>query len=252
MAPAVAAGLRPAKQTGGTADAPRLRRLGRRHHGHRRALFAFFDAGPTGEPNAGIRYLRAHAGQRVTLSLRHADGTTQDVNVLLNSSEVATVGAARQRRDRPGRAGHRGLLVPAGTHDRARPARRHQPGGAAHGHGGGHGHDCGGRPARQPEQPAGRRPDRHRRHRRPGPHAEPADLPGLPDRPAVGQPGRHQRRCPSRPWMAVGSSSASSSASWGRASARRAEAATYLVGFGLLIAFILWISYFDITRPGGG
>ena len=32
----------------------------------------------------------------------------------------------------------------------------------------------------------------------------------------------------------------------------RAEAATYLVGFGLLIAFILWISYFDITRPGGG
>ena len=32
----------------------------------------------------------------------------------------------------------------------------------------------------------------------------------------------------------------------------RAEAATYMVGFGLLIAFILWISYFDITRPGGG
>jgi len=32
----------------------------------------------------------------------------------------------------------------------------------------------------------------------------------------------------------------------------RAEAATYLVGFGLLLAFILWISYFDITRPGGG
>jgi hypothetical protein len=25
-----------------------------------------------------------------------------------------------------------------------------------------------------------------------------------------------------------------------------------MVGFGLLIAFILWISYFDITRPGGG
>jgi regulator of sigma E protease len=32
----------------------------------------------------------------------------------------------------------------------------------------------------------------------------------------------------------------------------QAERATYLVGFGLLIVFIIWISFFDLQRLGGG
>ena len=90
VAPAVAAGLRPAKQIGGTADAPVYDQSGDVITAIDGQQFAFFDAGPTGEPNAGIRYLRAHAGQQVTLSLLHADGTTQDVTVHLNTNDVAS------------------------------------------------------------------------------------------------------------------------------------------------------------------
>ena len=89
VAPSVAAGIRPAKVIGGTADAPQYDDSGDRITAIDGQQFAFFDAGPTGEPNAGIRYLRAHAGQTVTLTLLHADGTSQDVAVKLNTSDVA-------------------------------------------------------------------------------------------------------------------------------------------------------------------
>ncbi len=89
VAPSVAAGLRPGKVVGGTADNPIYDRSGDLIVAIDGKQFAWFDAGGTGEPNAGILYLRARTGQRVTLTVQHADGTTQDITVALNTADVA-------------------------------------------------------------------------------------------------------------------------------------------------------------------
>ena len=157
VAPAVAAGL-----TAGQADRRHrrragLRRHGRRHHGHRRPAVRLLRRRPDGRAErrdplpAGPRRAARHA--LPAPPRRHDPGRDRAAQ----QQRGRVVGAARQRRHRPGRTRHRRLLVPAGAHDRARPARRHQPGSAAHGHGGGHGRDRGRRPARQPGQPAGGR-----------------------------------------------------------------------------------------------
>ncbi len=51
--------------------------------------FAWFDAGASGAPDAGQRYLRAHLGETVTLTVQHTDGSVEDVRVTLNTSERA-------------------------------------------------------------------------------------------------------------------------------------------------------------------
>jgi regulator of sigma E protease len=89
LSPAEAAGLTPAKVTGITEEGKTYDDSGDlivAIDGH---SFAWFDAGATGAPDSGIRYLRDRAGQEVTLTVRHADGTTEDVQVTLNTAEVA-------------------------------------------------------------------------------------------------------------------------------------------------------------------
>ena len=90
VGPAQAAGLTPAKVIGNDANGPLYDDSGDvivAIDGH---TFAWFDAGTGGAPDGGIRYLREHAGQTVTLSVRHADGTVSDVQVTLNTPAVAT------------------------------------------------------------------------------------------------------------------------------------------------------------------
>ncbi|MGZ3586754.1 MAG: M50 family metallopeptidase [Candidatus Limnocylindrales bacterium] len=89
LSPASAAGLTPAKVTGSTQAGKTYDDSGDlivAIDGH---SFAWFDAGATGAPDSGIRYLRDRAGQEVTLTVRHADGTAEDVQVTLNTAEVA-------------------------------------------------------------------------------------------------------------------------------------------------------------------
>ncbi|MGZ3640681.1 MAG: M50 family metallopeptidase [Candidatus Limnocylindrales bacterium] len=89
LSPAAAAGLTPAKVTGSTQAGKTYDDSGDlivAIDGH---SFAWFDAGATGAPDSGIRYLRDRAGQEVTLTVRHADGTAEDVQVTLNTAEVA-------------------------------------------------------------------------------------------------------------------------------------------------------------------
>ncbi|MFI5261138.1 MAG: M50 family metallopeptidase [Candidatus Limnocylindrales bacterium] len=88
-APSVTAGLQPGKVIGGTAANPVYDDSGDLIVAIDGQQFAWFDAGATGEPNAGIAYLKAHAGQQVVLTVKHADGTTQDIPVLLNTKAVA-------------------------------------------------------------------------------------------------------------------------------------------------------------------
>ena len=251
VAPAVAAGLTPAKQIGGTADAPVYDDSGDVITAIDGQQFAFFDAGPTGEPNAGIRYLRAHAGQQVTLSLRHADGTTQDVTVQLNSNDVASSAPLVN-----GATGQ-GVLGIVGYWYQPGPTIAHDPldaislgaqrtvmaaatvvtavGGL-----------LGNLGSPQVAGPIGivgivgqvrtENPPIFLVYLIALLSANLAVINTLPIPPMDG--GR----------VLVGVIKRIV----GTRLSTRAEAATYLVGFGLLIAFILWISYFDITRPGGG
>jgi regulator of sigma E protease len=251
VAPAVAAGLRPAKQIGGTADAPVYDQSGDVITAIDGQRFAFFDAGPTGEPNAAIRYLRAHAGQQVTLSLLHADGTTQDVTVHLNSTDVASSAPLVN-----GATGQ-GVLGIVGYWYQPGPTIVHDPltaislgaqrtvmaaatvvnavGGL-----------LGNLGSPQVAGPIGivgivgqvrtENPPIFLVYLIALLSANLAIINALPIPPMDG--GR----------VLVGVIKRVV----GPRLSMRAEAATYMVGFGLLIAFILWISYFDITRPGGG
>ena len=251
VAPAVAAGLRPAKQIGGTATAPVYDDSGDVITAIDGQHFAFFDAGPTGEPNAGIRYLRAHAGQRVTLSLLHHDGTTQDVTVLLNDTTVATSsplvnGATGQGVlgivgywYQPGPTIARGPLdaISLGAQRTVMAAATVVTAVAGL---------LGNLGSPQVAGPIGivgivgqvrtENPPIFLVYLIALLSANLAVINTLPIPPMDG--GR----------VLVGVIKRLV----GTRLSTRAEAATYLVGFGLLLAFILWISYFDITRPGGG
>lgn len=251
VAPAVAAGLRPAKQVGGTADAPIYDDTGdviTAIDGHH---FAFFDAGPTGEPNGGIRYLRAHAGQRVTLSLLHADGSTQDVTVMLNTNDVATSAPLVNGATGQGVLGIVGYWYQPGptiAHDAVDAislgAQRTAMAAATviTAVGG----LLGNLGSPQVAGPIGivgivgqvrtQNPPIFLVYLIALLSANLAVINVLPIPPMDG--GRVLVGVIKR---VVGARLST-----------RAEAATYLVGFGLLIAFIIWISYFDITRPGGG
>ena len=224
------------------ADGPRLRRLGRRDPGHRRpAPSPGFDAGATGAPDAGIRYLREHAGQPVTLTVRHADGTVSGLSWSRSTTPEAAVDA--------GRPGYRQLRLRAAARD-----LQHDPL-EAH-------------PARLPANGAG---VDARSSTRLG------DLVGNLTNPQVAGPigivdivGQVRTQAPPvfLVWL-IGLLSANLAvinilpippmdggrvlvgahqAPRGRPPQREAERATYLVGFMLLIAFIVWISYFDIQR----
>jgi len=251
IAPAVAAGLRPAKQIGGTADAPVYDQSGDVITAIDGQQFAFFDAGPTGEPNAGIRYLRAHAGQRVTLSLRHADGTTQDVTVMLNSNEVATSAPLVNGATGQGVLGIVGYWYEPGPTIVRDPLTAISLGAQRTAMAAATvitavGGLLGNLGSPQVAGPIGivgivgqvrtENPPIFLVYLIALLSANLAVINTLPIPPMDG----------GRVLVAVIKRVV------GPRLSMRAEAATYMVGFGLLIAFILWISYFDITRPGGG
>ena len=176
IAPAVAAGLTPAKQIGGTADAPVYDQSGDVITAIDGQQVAFFTmpARPA-SPTPGSAYLRAHAGQQVTLSLLHANGIHRGRHrpprrpTMWRRSAPLVNGATGQ-----------GVLGIVGYWYQPGPTIVHDPLTAislgaqrtvmaaatvVNAVGGLLGNL---------RQPAGRRPDRHRRHRGPGPHGEPA------------------------------------------------------------------------------
>ena len=252
VAPAAAAGLRPSAKVGGTADAPIYDDSGdliTAIDGHQ---FAWFDAGPSGEPNAGILYIKAHSGQQVTLSLLHADGTTQDVNVLINTADVANNAPLVDGKT----TGQGALGIVGWRYDAGPPISRSLTDALSLGAqrtveaattvitavGG----LIGNLASPQVAGPIGivgivgqvrtENPPIFLVYLVALLSANLAVINTLPIPPLDG--GR----------VLVGVIKKVV----GPRLSTRAEAATYLVGFGLLIAFILWISYFDITRPGGG
>ena len=89
VSPAETAGLTPAQVTGNDANGPIYDDSGDVILAIDGQTFNWFDAGAGGAPDGGIRYLRAHAGQTVTLTVRHADGTVSEVPVTLNTADVA-------------------------------------------------------------------------------------------------------------------------------------------------------------------
>ncbi|HMJ80671.1 MAG TPA: M50 family metallopeptidase [Candidatus Dormibacteraeota bacterium] len=89
VSPAETAGLTPAQVTGNDANGPIYDDSGDVILAIDGQTFNWFDAGTGGAPDGGIRYLRAHAGQTVTLTVRHADGTVSEVPVTLNTADVA-------------------------------------------------------------------------------------------------------------------------------------------------------------------
>jgi regulator of sigma E protease len=250
-APAVAAGLRPAKQIGGTADAPIYDDSGDLITAIDGQQFAWFDAGPTGEPNAGILYLKAHAGQQVRLSLLHADGTTQDVLVTLNTPDVANNAPLVDGKTGQGTLGIVGYWYKPGPTIARSPLdavslgaeRTAQAATAVIGAVGGLLGNLGSPQVAGPIGIVGivgqvrtENPPIFLVYLIALLSANLAIINALPIPPMDG--GR----------VLVGVIKRVV----GARLSLQAERATYLVGFGLLIVFIIWISFFDLQRLGGG
>ena len=137
-------------------------------------------------PTPPLAYLRAHAGQQVTLTVQHADGTSRDVPVTLRVADRAAHGRAGRRSSSRelvhGQHPAHDLLD--GDRARLRSARVDAATLILRGLG-----DLVGNLTNPPVSG----PGRHRRRDRPGAHVAAAGLPDLVHRPAVGQPGGRQR-----------------------------------------------------------
>lgn len=98
--PAQLAGLRPAQVVGHDAQGNPIYNgsgdLILAINGHR---FAWFDAGAGGTPDAPITYLRQHEGQAVTLTVQRADGRIVELHTTLRSGSAAASQGALGIRD---------------------------------------------------------------------------------------------------------------------------------------------------------
>ncbi|MBA2254089.1 MAG: RIP metalloprotease, partial [Chloroflexi bacterium] len=56
--------------------------------------FSWFDASPAGVPDGILRYLRSHAGQTVILTVKQADGSVDERTVTLRGAEAAATEGA--------------------------------------------------------------------------------------------------------------------------------------------------------------
>ena len=133
---------------------PDLRQLGRRDHGDRRpAVPPVRQHGRSGPARPQRAYLRAHAGQTVTLTVQHADGTGATKTATLRSPDQITPGRAGRDAGRPSRTPASSTARRRDRHRRAADGRRvdadpARPGRPGHQH-----HQPAGVPARSGSSP---------------------------------------------------------------------------------------------------
>ena len=220
---------------------PHLRRLGRPHlaiDGQRFPVFADL----TRRPAAGATCARTPA------SRSRSPSGTPTARVDGRPGDPATAGGGRPK----GALGI-GIQAPSPTEDIQRgplDADRHRlPA---------HRRRVDAHPARppgpgaQPHQPAGPGTGRHGRHGGLVPDPAAAGVPVLAHRRALGQPRGRQRPAAAAARRRPGADGPRSAASSATASRPTLERSVYLAGWIGLMAFLVWITLFDIRRLVGG